>query len=127
MRVCDTCNVEKPDPQFRLLGRGRRKTCLECEKGGAISVKARNASPAQQKESAPEPVKLNGHLEVAAGLGFRASIEDVCADAADQRRQLIIEQDREDDDGQVYTHTVSLAPHEARQLVDWITERVVYP
>lgn len=62
----------------------------------------------------PPPVKLNGSLEVAAGLGFRASLEDA---------QLVIEQDRSDGD-EVYTHTVALSPSEARQLVDWIAERV---
>jgi hypothetical protein len=60
-------------------------------------------------------VKLNGHLEVAAGLGFRASLEDA---------QLVLEQDRPDDDGTTYTHMVTLAPHEARQLVDWIAGHV---
>ena len=63
------------------------------------------------------PVKLNGHLEVAAGFGFRAAIED---------GQLRIEQDRADGDT-VYTHELCLAPHEARQLIDFIAERVGYP
>jgi hypothetical protein len=61
---------------------------------------------------APAPVKLNGHLEVPSGLGFRASLED---------QQLVIEQDRADDDGQSYTHTLTLAPHEAARLIDWIS------
>ena len=34
MRTCDTCNTEKPDPAFHLFGRGRKKTCIECEGGG---------------------------------------------------------------------------------------------
>jgi hypothetical protein len=64
----------------------------------------------------PPAVKLNGHLEVPSGLGFRASIEDTL---------LVLEQDRVDgDDGQAYTHTLTLASHEARQLVDWIAEQV---
>jgi hypothetical protein len=67
-------------------------------------------------QDAPASVKLNGHFEVAAGLGFRASIEDSL---------LVLEQDRVDgDDGQTYTHTLTLASHEARQLVDWIADQV---
>lgn len=67
------------------------------------------------RDRAPEPVTLNGSLEISAGLGVRASIEQVT---------LELEQDRVDDDGTVYTHTISLAPHEARQIVDWLIEHV---
>lgn len=95
----------------------------ECPRCGASKHKGRckaanlakvQRSPADAQPG-PAPVRLNGHLEVAAGLGFRASIEDSA---------LVIEQDRTDDDGAVYTHTLTLAPHEARQLVDWIADRV---
>lgn len=85
MRTCDTCETEKPDPQFRVFGRGRKKTCIECEGGG--SVKAKNT----KTEPAPEPIKLDGlSLEVARGYGFRASAEDGA---------LAIEQDTEDGEG----------------------------
>jgi hypothetical protein len=61
-------------------------------------------------------VKLNGHLEVPSGLGFRASLEDGL---------LCIEQDRPAvEDGQIYTHSLALARHEARQLIDWIEAQV---
>lgn len=112
MRSCDTCNTEKPDPAFRLFGRGRKKTCIECE--GGSSVKSRPAAqPAA--EPAPAPAKLNGHLEVPSGLGFRASLEDAL---------LQIEQDRPDEDGQVYTHSIALAAHEARKLIEWIETKL---
>jgi hypothetical protein len=91
MIQCPRCGAEKH--------RGR------CKGGGSVKVKA---SPA------PDPVKLNGSLEVAAGLGFRASLEDA---------QLVIEQDRQEDE-LVYTHQVTLSPSEARQLVDWLAEQV---
>ena len=54
-------------------------------------------------------------LEVEASLGFRASIES---------GTLCLEQDRPDEDGKVYTHSVALSPHEARKLVDWVAEFV---
>ena len=60
-------------------------------------------------------MKLNGHLEVPSGLGFRASMED---------ELLQLEQDRPDDDGTVYTHSIALAPHEAARLIDWIEAQV---
>lgn len=72
------------------------------------------ASSRVEKQEVP-PVKLNGHLEIAAGLGIRASIED---------GTLQLEQDRIADDGETYTHSISLAPHEARQLIDFISEQV---
>jgi hypothetical protein len=104
MRTCNTCEAEKPDNAFRKAGRGLSKTCIACEAG--IGPDA---------DAAPEPVKLTGHLEVASGLGFRASIED---------GTLQLEQDRPGDDDQLYTWTISLAPHEASKLVDWIAEQV---
>jgi hypothetical protein len=106
MRTCNVCETDKPDSKFRKFGRGLKKTCMACESGGG-SVKA---------NSAPSPVKLNGaHLELAAGLGFRASLEDGA---------FRIEQDRAADDGETYTHELALAPHEARQLIDWIASQV---
>lgn len=102
MRTCNVCETAKPDSGFRKFGRGLKKTCVACEAGDGGSA-------------APEPVKLNGHLEVASGLGFRASIED---------GTLQLEQDRPGDDDALYTWTISLAPHEARQLVDWIAAQV---
>lgn len=70
----------------------------------------------QEKAAAPPPVTIKAALEVPSGRGFRATIED---------ELFCIEQDVIDaDDGQTYTHQVTLAPHEARQLVDWIEAKV---
>lgn len=74
----------------------------------------RQKTAAVESVPTPAPSKPNGHLEVAAGLGFRASLEDGVME---------IEQDRQDGDT-IYTHTLSLAPHEARQLIDWIVGHV---
>jgi len=57
---------------------------------------------------------LNGHLEVAAGLGFRASIES---------GQFCIEQDRQEGET-IYTHQLTLAPHEAARLIEWVQQQV---
>lgn len=99
-------------------------TCKRCgaavHRGRCKSMKGSNPMPTTAKPQPPPnppPVKLNGHLEVAAGLGFRAAIED---------GQLRIEQDHRDGDT-VYTHELCLAPHEARQLIDFIAEKVGYP
>jgi hypothetical protein len=62
----------------------------------------------------PEPIKLNGSLEIAAGFGIRASLEN---------GTLQLEQDRQQDD-MIYTHTISLAPHEARELIDFVERHV---
>jgi hypothetical protein len=105
MRTCTSCETEKRDTDFRKAGRGRKAVCMACEADVA-------ANPA---ESPPAPVKITAALEVHAGLGFRVSIED---------GTLQLEQDRADDDGKVYTHQVSLAPHEARQLVEFVAEQV---
>lgn len=102
MRTCNVCETGKPDAAFRKAGRGLKKTCMACETGPA-------------DESAPAPIVIEASLEVAAGLGFRASLEDGL---------LCLEQDRPGDDGELYTWTLNLAPHEARQLVDWVAAQV---
>ena len=58
----------------------------------------------------PQPARIAAALEVEPGLGFRATVEN---------GQLHIEQDREDE-GTVYTHTVTLSRAEAQRLIDWI-------
>lgn len=108
MRACNVCETDKPDGAFRKFGRGLKKTCRECEGGGSTMKVALVTSE-------PPPVKIDGHLEIAAGLGVRASIED---------GTLQLEQDRLADDGVSYTHSIALAPHEARQIVDWIAQQV---
>lgn len=107
MRTCEACDVEKAESHFRKFGRGLKKVCRACE-GRADGQKVLTS------REEPVPVKLNGHLEVASGFGFRASIEDA---------QLRIEQDRSDGQ-QVYTHELWLARHEARHLIDWIVAQV---
>jgi hypothetical protein len=84
-------------------------------KGAGKARKVKSLEEVVERRTAPKPVKLNGHLEVPSGLGFRASVEDdlVC-----------IEQDRPpDDEGVVYTHSLTLAPHEAAQLASWLAAR----
>jgi hypothetical protein len=111
MRACITCGQDKADDAFRKFGRGLKKTCRDCEGGG--SVKA--ASSRVEKQEAPPPVTITASLEVPAGLGFRASIEDSA---------LVIEQDRADETGDVYTHTITLSSKEAALVVDWIAAQV---
>lgn len=124
--TCKRCGASKPPAEMIVRAGKPAKLCRECfaaslrdrpPKAGVPvkRAKAGNTPRAGQKESAPEPVTLNGSLEISAGLGVRASIEQVT---------LELEQDRVDDDGTVYTHTISLAPHEARQIVDWLIEHV---
>lgn len=103
MRICELCQVEKKDPEFRVFGRGRRKVCLACENGMA-------GEAATIADELPQPIRLGASLEVIPGFGFRASIEE---------GRLVIEQD-----DQAGTSNVTLAPHEARQLVDWISEQI---
>jgi len=107
-RTCDVCSESKADSAFRKFARGRRKTCMACESGSKASDGAVPAGCGLQ------PSKPSGHMEVAPGLGVRASIE---------AGALHLEQDRQDGDT-IYTHEIVLAPHEVRQLADWIAELV---
>ena len=72
MRTCDTCNTEKPDAKFRPFGRGRKKTCVDCEGGGG--------EPEQTAEPAPVDAGLRDGpaLSIAPGLGLDAWIENGC-------------------------------------------------
>jgi hypothetical protein len=88
---------------------GNDKHRGRCKGGGKAVTRQPKA------EVAPEPVTITAALEVPAGYGFRASIED---------STLQLEQDRVDDDGTVYTHTISLSSAEAARIVDWIAEQV---
>lgn len=121
-KVCIKCGVDKLVDAYGNDSRtddGKARTCRDCRgkggrrKGGG-SVKGSNPPPPASKPNL-SPVKLNGHLEVAAGLGFRASIED---------STLQLEQDRADENGDVYTHTISLSAAEAAKIVDWIAAQV---
>lgn len=78
-----------------------------------MTKKKTKAAPAA--EAPPPAVKLQGSLEVPAGLGFRASIED---------DTLQLEQDRADGTGELYTHQVSLSRIEAGRLIDFISKIV---
>jgi hypothetical protein len=82
---------------------------------GSKAVKAKTASWRVGKQEAPAPVTITAALEVPPGLGFRASIED---------STLQLEQDRADENGDVYTHTISLSATEAARIVDWIAAQV---
>jgi hypothetical protein len=108
VRICQLCSNEKKDTEFRLFGRGRRKVCLACENGVATEA----ASIADQL---PEPVTIGASLELPAGFGFRASIES---------GRFCIEQDCTAEDGQLRTDNITLMPHEARQLIEWIEQQI---
>jgi hypothetical protein len=84
---------------------GNAKHRGRCKGGGRVKV---GEAPA-----VPEPVRMNGSFEIAAGFGIRASIES---------GTLQLEQDRQDGET-IYTHTISLAPHEVRELIDFIARR----
>lgn len=113
-KVCVKCGRNMRIDAFRMTrnrhGECRRKTCAACEDEARGTAKATTTTP-----TTPAPAKVNGSLEIAAGLGVRVSIED---------STLELEQDRADADGQVYTHTISLAPHEARQVIEFIERHV---
>lgn len=107
MRTCALCQADKRDTEFRKFGRGLRKVCLACENGVA--------QEGSTIADALPVVTITGKLEVQPGYGFRASIED---------RRLILEQDGQDDGGGVRTDSISLAPHEARQLIEFVQQLV---
>ena len=86
----------------------------DCPRCGAAKHKGRCKGSKAAVKAPPPPIKLNGHLEVAAGLGFRASIEE---------GQFCIEQDRQEGET-IYTHQLTLAPHEAARLIEWVQQQV---
>lgn len=115
MRTCEKCQVEKNEAQFRPFGRGRKKACRACEglaEGEAV-IAARPGLPVAVAEPGA-PVRLQASLEIPAGSGFRAAIEDDL---------LQIEQDRSDESG-TYTHQLTLNRVEAARLIDWISRLV---
>lgn len=96
-RRCPTCKTRKPENEFPLYGTRRRAVCIAC--AGAAAT-------------APSPAKAAAlSLKRPAGFGFSASLED---------GRLVIEQ--ESGDGRV--DNITLARHEARELIDWIAEVV---
>lgn len=108
MRICELCSNEKPDSAFRPFGRGRKKVCRDCENGVA-------AEGAAIVDQLPEPVVIGAKLELPAGYGFRASIES---------GRFCIEQDATSEDGTPRTDNITLAPHEARRLIEWLEAQV---
>ena len=96
-RRCSTCKTLKLLAEFPLYGTRRRAVCTPCSE-------ARAAAPSPAKASALS-------LQRPAGFGFTASLED---------GRLVIEQ--ESGDGRV--DNITLARHEARELIDWIAEVV---
>ena len=105
-RICTACEVEKADTHFRKFGPGLKKVCKSCE-GQAQGEAALGEEL--------EPVTITAALELPMGYGFRASIES---------GRFCIEQDATGTDGEVHTDNITLAPHEARQLVDWLASQV---
>lgn len=106
-RICANCSTEKADKHFRKAGRGLSRICIECTDGPF--------GPAAAAIETPEPVTITASLELPMGYGFRASIES---------GRFCIEQDATGADGEVRTDNITLAPHEARQLVDWLAAQV---
>jgi hypothetical protein len=94
---------------------GSAKHRGRCKGGGKAVTSGKRSSSEGKKQEAPPPVTIAAALEVPPGLGFRASIED---------STLQLEQDRADENGDVYTHTISLSAAEAAKIVDWIAEQV---
>lgn len=105
-RICANCSIEKTDKHFRKAGRGLSRICIECTEP---------PGPASSAVETPEPVTITAALELPMGYGFRASIES---------GRFCIEQDATGTDGEVRTDNITLAPHEARQLVDWLASQV---
>lgn len=104
MRICTICECEKAEEHFRKFGRGLKKMCRECEGGGTavtadepvVGVSGDTADLIRIEPSMGARLRINGHL-------------------------LEIEQDRAGEDGEVYTHTVTLYPHEARQVIEAVS------
>ena len=94
MKACVKCGVEKSELKFRTYGRGRRSTCIECEK---------LIQPTQ--EDTPDI------LNVKSSLGFSVGIvnEDT----------YVITQIVRD-----VTMIVKLQPHEAAALIEWLKPRL---
>jgi hypothetical protein len=104
-RVCEKCGVDRLIDVFRVSGRGYAKVCRDCESAG----KKKSLKDVVEKAvaKAPAPVKLNGHLEVASGFGFRVSREN---------GQFIVEQDTTEGE----TATMVFNADELRRLTEWI-------
>lgn len=104
MRTCESCGIEKAESHFRKFGRGLKKVCKACEGGGGTAV------------TADEPVtESNGTgdlIRIEPSMGARVRITGSL---------LEIEQDRVGEDGEAYTHTVTLYPHEARQVIEAVS------
>ena len=96
MRICELCNVERADNDFRKFGRGRRKVCLMCE--NAVAQEGETIA-----DTLPTPVEITAALEVMPGFGFRATVEN---------DRLVIEQD----DAEGKTDNLVLSRTEAKVL-----------
>lgn len=105
-KVCAKCERSLLIDVFRKSGRGYAKTCRQCEGGGKVKSLAEVVDKVATK--APPPVKLNGHLELVRGYGFRASREN---------GQIVIEQDA--DDGAA---TLVFNLEEFKRLAEWALE-----
>jgi hypothetical protein len=104
VRICELCETERADKDFRPFGRGRRKVCLQCENAVAVE----GAAIAGELPT----VEITGALEVLPGFGFRATVEN---------DRLVIEQD----DSEGKTDNLVLSRTEAKvlfaQFAEWAT------
>jgi hypothetical protein len=91
--------------------------CTRCgEQKHRGRCKRKDATTTETGEPTTAPEQDGPRLEVAPTHGLRAALAGT---------DLCIEQDRFDpNDNTLYTHSLHLAPHEARQLIDWINELV---
>lgn len=94
MSACDRCGGEKHRGRCKGSGNGKSKKA-------PVIVEADPAPEAATELVQIEPsmgarLRINGHL-------------------------LEIEQDRAGEDGEVYTHIVTLYPHEARQVIEAVS------
>lgn len=99
MRICESCGIEKAESHFRKFGRGLKKICKSCEGGEPAAA-----------DAAIEPSA--DLIRIEPSMGARVRITGSL---------LEIEQDRIGEDGEAYTHTVTLYPHEARQVIEAVS------
>lgn len=117
--TCKNCDNTYTDPAAMVQRKGKPiSLCWDCRKeslraakarksGGSVTTKTLASVVAKVTGTEPRPVKLNGHLEVTRGYGFRASLEDGV---------FVIEQDTNEGE----TATMVFNADELRRLTEWV-------
>lgn len=106
MRICTACEVEKAESHFRKFGRGLKKVCKSCEADVGAQADEPAADEATEIEASTDLIRIEP------SMGARLKITGSL---------LEIEQDRMGEDGETYTHVVTLYPHEARQVIEAVS------